>query len=342
MDDREDIPARRQAEEVLRAERNRAQQYLDVAGIVMVALDTAGNITLLNRKGYEILGYEEGELHGKNWFQACVPERLRNNVLATFRDLMVGKLEPAEYVENPVLTRDGRERTIAWHNALLRGDDGRIEGTLSSGIDVTERRQAEDALREARDQLERRVEERTAELAESEAKYRQLVETTGTGYLILDDQGRVVDANAEYVRLTGRQGLDGIRGRKVLEWTAPHDLERNAREVAECLQTGAVRQLEIDYVKPDGTLAPIEINATVIDTKQGRRIVSLCRDIAERKRADRELRQNRDELQAIYDHIVDQIQDDEQDKQDRAGIGPTAPPEKIGKEHGNEPGQQHC
>jgi PAS domain S-box-containing protein len=58
-------------------------------------------------------------------------------------------------------------------------------------------------------------------LKDSEAKYRALVETTGTGYVILDRLGHVLDANTEYVRLTGHKSLNDIAGRSVVEWTAP-------------------------------------------------------------------------------------------------------------------------
>ncbi len=102
----------------------------------------------------------------------------------------------------------------------------------------------------------------------SEEKFKRLIETTGTGYVILDDQGRVADANPEYVRMTGRQRLEEILGHSVLEWTAPHDLERNDREVRDCLARGLVRGLEVDCVAPDGRLIPIEVNATVLRTAE--------------------------------------------------------------------------
>ena len=124
------------------------------------------------------------------------------------------------------------------------------------------------------------------ELADSEAKYRHLVETTDTGYLILDEEGRVADANLEYVRLTGHRSLREIMGRSVVEWTAPYDVERNIREVQKCFETGAVRQLEIDYIDRDGKVTPIEINASTIEAKQGRQIISLCRDITDRKQSE--------------------------------------------------------
>ena len=93
-----------------------------------------------------------------------------------------------------------------------------------------------------------------AACSEEEHKYRFLIESTGTGYVILDDRGRVVDANPEYVRLTGRSRLEDIVGRQVTEWTAAYDLERNAAEVAKCLQDGSVRNLVIDYVGPTGSV----------------------------------------------------------------------------------------
>src|ERR1035441_4875132 len=82
---------------------------------------------------------------------------------------------------------------------------------------------------------------------ESEQTYRSLVETTGTGYLILDMQGRVLDANAEYIRLSGHKTLKDILGRSVMEWTVPEDRDTHAAAVESCLKTGAVKNLEIKY-----------------------------------------------------------------------------------------------
>ena len=126
-------------------------------------------------------------------------------------------------------------------------------------------------------------------LRESNEKYKRLVETTGTGYVILDEQGRVADANPEYVRLTGRQRLEEILGHSVLEWTAARDHERNGREVGKCLERGFIRNLEIDYLTPAGQVIPIEINATVLRAGGAVQILTLCRDITERKRAEQEL-----------------------------------------------------
>ncbi len=136
-------------------------------------------------------------------------------------------------------------------------------------------------------------------LRESEEKYRALVETTGTGYVIIDSEGRVLDANREYIRLTGHEALEEIRGRRVTEWTAPHDLARNAEEVRQCMERGFVHNLEIDYVTGEGKVIPVEINATVLPMAEGIRIVTLCRDITERKWVEMALKESEEQFRLL-------------------------------------------
>ena len=135
-----------------------------------------------------------------------------------------------------------------------------------------------------------------------EHKYRALVETTDTGFVILDQEGRVLDANPSYLRLTGRKALEEILGCRVTEWTAPRDLARNLEAVQQCLENGSLRDLEIDYVNPDGTLVHIEINATVLKTAGGLQILTLCKDITARKEAERSLQEVENLFHLFLEH----------------------------------------
>ncbi len=141
-----DVTERKRAEERLRSEKTRAQQYLDIAGVILLALDLNGGIVLLNRKGYEVLGYPEGELTGRNWLETCLPAAERSRVLAVFRQVAAANVQSVEYVENTVLTRFRRRRVVAWHNATIFDETGTPVGTLSSGEDITERKRAEEEL----------------------------------------------------------------------------------------------------------------------------------------------------------------------------------------------------
>ena len=143
------------AEKALRESEKKAQQYLEMAGVLFVALDDEGNIALINRRGLEILGYHREELLGKNWFRTCLPDRFQKDVLDVYRQLIRGEVEPVEYYENPILTKDGKERIIAWHNSVLQNPEGEIAGILSSGEDITERVQAEEEKKELEAKLQR-------------------------------------------------------------------------------------------------------------------------------------------------------------------------------------------
>ena len=205
-----------------------------------------------NQSICDLLGYSSDELCGLSVFDIH-PKGALDHVIAEFqaqaaRDKVLATDLPCLRKDGTIIQTDIRTTAIE------------IDGILHNvGFfsDITERKKAEDALRE------------------SEALYRSLVETTGTGYVVIDEHGRVLDANSEYVRLTGRSIVDEIRGRSVVEWTAEHDRERNAREVEKCFKQGFVRNLEIDYVDSMGKVIPVEINATVARTKDGLGIVTL-------------------------------------------------------------------
>jgi len=147
------ITREKEVEIALEMERDRVQKYLDVAGVMFVVIGADQRIQLINAKGCEILGATESQVVGENWFDTFIPLADRTPIREIFSQLIAGSIEPVEYYENTVITRTGEERLIAWHNTILNGEDGKIIGTLSSGVDITESRSSQLALHQRADQL---------------------------------------------------------------------------------------------------------------------------------------------------------------------------------------------
>ncbi len=130
-------------------EKDLAQLYLDLASVILLVVNREGNVTLINKKGYSILGYENAEdIYNKNWFDTFIPKLIKNDVKQVFEQTLNGDTKLAAHHENTVVTKDGTELLISWDNAMLYDINGQITGVLSSGEDVTELRQYEEKLKE--------------------------------------------------------------------------------------------------------------------------------------------------------------------------------------------------
>lgn len=115
-----DITDRKQAEKLLLEERDRAKRYLDIAGLIILALDNNGKVTLINQKGCEILGYTNEEVIGKDWFQTFLPEHMREDVRDIFHRIINGEISDLTDVEGfCIITKSGAEKLLLWHNSLI-------------------------------------------------------------------------------------------------------------------------------------------------------------------------------------------------------------------------------
>lgn len=193
----------------------------------------------------------------------------------------------AIYAEVFVPSLYGGRGAHVWVTASpLKDNDGNVYGAIESVRDITDKKVAEEALHQ------------------SEAQYRALIETTNTGFLIIDENGLVLDANREYVRMTGRGGLEEIRGRSVMDWTAPYEREKNARAVERCSAVGHIRNFEVDYLTPTGAVTPVELNATIVEIGGRRRILTLCRDITDRRSAEKKLQESENKFRSLTERSL--------------------------------------
>lgn len=143
-----DVTEHKKAEELLQEEKEKFETYLNLVRVIMLAIDAEGIVTYINRRGCKVLGYKTEEIVGKAWFSNFLPERIAKKTKKYLKNLLAGQMKPVEYNENPVLTKSGEERIIAWHNILLRDQNGTIIGTLSSGKDITKLKKTQQDMKE--------------------------------------------------------------------------------------------------------------------------------------------------------------------------------------------------
>lgn len=271
-----DISDRKSVEENLRASEERYRQLFDNAADPVIINDCDGRLLAANRALLEAYGYSPEEAATLTLKDFDAPEHAADIPKRMAAVLGTGS---ARFTTSH-LRKNGEKIDVDVRATLITWQ-GR-PAVMGVWRDITERRKAEERLRA------------------SEEKYRALVETTDLGYLILDKDGKVLDANAEYVRQTGHSRLDEILGRPVTDWTADFNKRANAEAVALCTRQGYIRDLTVYYADKSGKTTPIEVNATVVGEGDSRRILSLCRDITERVKAQEELRRGEEKFSLVF------------------------------------------
>lgn len=138
-----DVTERRKAEADLRRAKEFAENLINTANVMVLGLDLEGRVTIFNKAAEQITGYTRAEIVDRSWFETVVPKERYPKVWNKFERL--AREGETGTSENPILTRSGEERYIAWQNSQIQ-ENGHVTGTLSFGIDITDRRRMEEDL----------------------------------------------------------------------------------------------------------------------------------------------------------------------------------------------------
>ncbi len=277
-----DITDRKKMEEKIRIERDKAQKYLDIAGVIILALNGKGEVTLINKKGCEILGYEEKDIIGKDWFLNFIPPMEKDEKKRRFNGPAVDERDPVKYYEDAVLTRNGGEKIIAWHNTVIKDDEGNILGTLSSGEDITKRREAE------------REQKKLAMLIDNSLEF--------IGISTLD--GDVVYINPAGLEMCGLENLEEARNKKIFDFIPIEVRNEFDNEALSSLFARGYDEGESLLINfKTGKSIDVDFNAFLInchETGKPINIAVVIKDITQRKEAQNLLKESEANLRSIF------------------------------------------
>ena len=168
--------------------------------------------------------------------------------------------------------------------------------------DITERKQAEEAMRGWNQTLERRVARRTAELKQSEERFRQLVDATFEG-IVISENGVIIDGNPQIATMLGA-GLVDMIGRPVTDFIAPESHALVIRRINE----GFEAPYEFTGLRLDGTKVPMEAHGRMMSWQGKDARVTALRDLTSKKLAEARLEAQKSELdQALRLALVSEV-----------------------------------
>ena len=280
-----DITERKQTEIKLKKEREKAELYLNLVNVILVALDRDGIITLINKKGCEILGYPEEELIGKSWFETCIPPQIKNGTYKYFKKLLEGEIDVLESYENLILTKQGNERLIAWSTVLLKDNSGNATGTLGSGEDITERKKIEENLKDSEVKY-RRLSER----------YEMLLESITDGVYVINRDWVYTLVNKMAEKLI-HMPIEKLLGNKITD-VFP-DIEHTSffKTYETVMNTRKPERIGDAFILPDGQMGYYEVS--VYPIREG--ILCIGRNVTEEKKAEQKLKESEQKYRFLFE-----------------------------------------
>ncbi|KAM3096542.1 PAS domain S-box protein [Phormidesmis sp. 146-12] len=281
-----DISDRKQAEAALRQSEANYRNLVKTANSIIARFDTQGRIRYMNDYGLKFFGYEEHQILGLTLLETIIPETERSGRdLKPFVQELLRNPETYLQTENENLCRDGRRVWVAWSNQAILNEQGELVEILSVGHDITQRKEAEEALQR------------------SETKFRNIFENSQIGiYRTRLSDGLILDANQRFANLFGFDSPEEVIGLKHTTdcYVNPSD-RQHALELLK--RDGELKNFEAQLQKRDGTLF-WGLYSTRLNSAD-EYIEGVIADISDRKQAEVALQASEAELRALFSAIPD-------------------------------------
>ena len=264
-----DISEQKKAEQALEKEKDFNSILVSFSPAFFVAIDKDGRTIMMNPSMMDALGYIEEEVMGKEYLLNFVPKR-EHEILSSAFESMTIKKKPV-VITNHVITKNGKERLVEWHGNPILNAEGEFDFFFGTGIDITERKQAEESIRK------------------SEEKYRGIFDESVAAIFVFDQNKNFIDSNQAGLDLLG-YSRDELLKKNISDVDADPDVAQQAHEPL--LSGDRLTNYEHRLKRKDGTIVTVlnnsrpllDINKEVIGMQ------SSLIDITQRKKMEEELR----------------------------------------------------
>jgi PAS domain S-box-containing protein len=281
-----DITESKLAAQTLARERDFNRLILQTANSLIFCLDAEARVLLFNTECERVTGYRADEVLGKRWPDIFMPERFRHSGLDDFGTWVIQ--HPSDRREEPILTKSGEERVILWSNSsFAHPDTGQITA-IAIGYDITEKKLAEEMLRE------------------SESRFKEMADFLPQMIFETDLSGIFTFVNRQGLQMFGYTSEDLENHSQILNGLHPSDRERAWDNFRRIRQGEASRGNEYRALRKDGSEFPVIAYSSVV--RRGEEVVGyrgMVIDITERKQAEEQLQRSQEAYRDLVENIGD-------------------------------------
>ncbi|MEG4408149.1 PAS domain S-box protein [Microcoleus sp. MON2_D5] len=301
------------AEQKVEIERKIISKIVDTTACLIVVLDSQGRIVRFNQACEKTTGYSAAEVINKYvWDLFLISEEIEP-VKTVFTKLKAENFH-SEY-KNYWRTKNGEQRLISWSNTVTLDGEGLVEYVIGTGIDITDRKQAEIALALSYTNLESHVKQRTAELTVAkealqaqEERFRCLSSCSPVGIFMADSQGRYTYANPRCQAICGLSVTE-LLGNGWEKCIHPEDSDRVLSRWLDYTRQGGEYAIEYRLQTPEGIVRWINVCSSRMFSDSGELIgyVGTVRDVTERQQAQAALKSSEQQLRTLLENTPDII-----------------------------------
>jgi len=284
-----DITDRKLAEEILRAEKEFTENTLNSLADIFYVLAVDGRVLRWNKACNRVLGYSDEELSSMTVFDFFEEEDQQRQY--GFFQTLLQKGQAG--IEGDIITKNGRRIPYNFHSTLLTDQEGNHVGVCGVGRDITERKEAEEAL------------------LKSEEKFRSIADAAMDAVLSIDEGGHIYYLNAAGERMFGYTSQE-VTGKEMHTILMPERFREVFRQGMEAFRAMGEGQFlgethEFPALRKDGTEFLAEVSISTYQVEDNAHYVAIVRDITERKRIEEALRESEEKFRSLIENAMDII-----------------------------------